>query len=143
MERHPRPPARPPAAGCLRTPSATPGCGAARHTCPSGGLCQGEQLKEAIRRYEQVWLPLLAAQKSEEARRQLAPPLDVAFIWHLHRLCGQTYETDVRAMLAGDSAAVHVEGDQVWGGHGSWGGRPACDCAACLTASGVWHSGAR
>lgn len=29
----------------------------------AGGLCQGPYLKEAIRRYEEVWLPLISAQR--------------------------------------------------------------------------------
>ena len=29
----------------------------------AGGLCQGVYLKEAVRRYEEVWLPLLSAQR--------------------------------------------------------------------------------
>ncbi len=40
----------------------------------------------AVRRYEQCWLPLVAAHAATRARSVLAPPLDVAWVWLLHVL---------------------------------------------------------
>lgn len=81
---------------------------------PAGGLCQGAYLKEALRRYEQLWLPLLASQRrAGGAWQQLVPPLDVAFIWHLHRLHPSAYETDCAAVLELPGANLHVTPEQV------------------------------
>ena len=89
----------------------------AADTLPLGGLCQGALLKEALRRYETLWLPLLAhtaasaalaagggergAEAGERAWRALVPPLDVAFVWHLHRLKPSVYAQDVAAATRG------------------------------------------
>lgn len=50
-----------------------------------GGLYAGDCLYEAIRRYESHWLPLLAKTPAEK-RGKLLPPLDVAYVWAVHRL---------------------------------------------------------
>eukprot|EP00877_Chromochloris_zofingiensis_P001505 jgi/Chrzof1/11355/Cz05g33160.t1 len=82
---------------------------------PAGGLCQGAYLKEALRRYEQLWLPLLASQRrAGGAWQQLVPPLDVAFIWHLHRLHPSAYETDCAAVLELPGANLHVTPEQAF-----------------------------
>ena len=41
-------------------------------------------LSVAVFRYEELWLPMLATQKNDE--NGLVPPVDVAWVWHLHRL---------------------------------------------------------
>jgi hypothetical protein len=48
-----------------------------------GGLYEGNLLDEAIRRYECVWLPFIARNGGNAS---CIPPLDVAYIWHVHRL---------------------------------------------------------
>ena len=49
-------------------------------------------LRNAIRRYEQYWLPLIKT--STEPVGSLAPPLDVHWIWHCHLLSPFDYEHD-------------------------------------------------
>jgi hypothetical protein len=94
---------------------------------PAGGLCQGGALKEALRRYERLWLPLIAAQAGsgsngqqqpqQQGYSQLVPPLDVAFLWHLHRLQPGLYEEDCQQLKGRDGkslkGALHVTPQQV------------------------------
>ena len=40
-------------------------------------------------RYEELWLPLLVAQSNDE--KALVPPVDIAWVWHLHRLAPLKY----------------------------------------------------
>jgi hypothetical protein len=67
---------------------------------PLGGLCQGDVLKESLRRYEKLWLPLVAQQQAVAGGPQgyshLVPPLDIALLWHLHRLQPEVYAADCR-----------------------------------------------
>jgi hypothetical protein len=79
----------------------------------SGGLCQGDVLTEALRRYEQLWLPLLAAAKVEGATATLVPPLDVAFVWHLHRLQPAAYAADTAAVAGAKGQPLMVHPEQV------------------------------
>ena len=55
-------------------------------------LYAGPVLKNAIRRYEIFWLPLVAREGSSS--RLLAAPLDIAWVWYLHMLSPQDYEQD-------------------------------------------------
>jgi hypothetical protein len=55
----------------------------ARTTAAAGGLYEGALLDEVIRRYECLWLPFLAR---NGGKTSCIPPLDVAYIWHVHRL---------------------------------------------------------
>lgn len=48
-------------------------------------------IKNAIRRYETVWLPL---QAQLTGSRRILPPLDVHWIWHAHMLYPATYKKD-------------------------------------------------
>ena len=56
------------------------------------GLYTGPILRNAIRRYEVFWLPLAAKQGKES--RDLAAPLDIAWVWHVHMLAAYSYEQD-------------------------------------------------
>jgi len=47
-------------------------------------------IRRAIYRYERFWLPLLA----KNTTRNLAPPLDVEWIWHCHLLSPHAYRED-------------------------------------------------
>jgi hypothetical protein len=67
----------------------------------AGGLYQGRWVKEAIRRYEALWLPLLHRTTPAEARSAMIPPLDVAFVWHVHRLNPIQYELYCKKMFGG------------------------------------------
>ena len=55
-------------------------------------LYQGPCVTNAIRRYEQFWLPLAAS--SGNKQRHLAPPLDVHWVWHCHMLAPLAYAED-------------------------------------------------
>ena len=81
-------------------------------------------LTEALRRYEQLWLPLLAAAKAEGATATLVPPLDVAFVWHLHRLQPAAYAADTAAVAGAKGQPLMVHPEQVGGGQAGvqWGG---------------------
>ena len=50
------------------------------YSLAQGGLYSGPYAKEAVRRYEQVWLPILTT-CSAELIAQIVPPLDVAYVW--------------------------------------------------------------
>jgi len=48
---------------------------------------------ESLRRYSELWLPLVAAQKSTNFDYEaLIPPKDIAWLWHCHRLAPARYE---------------------------------------------------
>jgi hypothetical protein len=96
--------------------------------CSAGGLCQGGALKEALRRYERLWLPLIAAQagpssntgngqQQQQGYNQLVPPLDIAFLWHLHRLQPGLYSEDCQQLKGRDGkslqGALHITAQQV------------------------------
>ena len=60
-------------------------------------LCNGPVVIEAIRRYELFWLPLASRYS---LTYQLAAPLDVAWVWHVHMLSPFHYEQDCLNILA-------------------------------------------
>mmetsp|Transcript_37744 Transcript_37744/g.70843 ORF Transcript_37744/g.70843 Transcript_37744/m.70843 type:complete len:691 (-) Transcript_37744:191-2263(-) len=53
----------------------------------------GALFSAAEKRYRTVWLPLLAACRADDAP-PLAPPIDVAWVWYLHRLHPTSYRRD-------------------------------------------------
>ena len=56
-------------------------------------LYSGPLVKNAIRRYEQCWLPL-AAEYNDYNKEAISPPLDIQWIWHCHMLAPYYYEKD-------------------------------------------------
>jgi hypothetical protein len=46
---------------------------------------------ESLRRYENLWLPLLSETPTEPPELQLIPPPDIAWLWYCHRLAPQQY----------------------------------------------------
>ena len=52
---------------------------------------QGAALTSAVARYEELWLPLLAAREQKGTTSALVPPIDIAWAWHLHRLAPLKY----------------------------------------------------
>ena len=56
-------------------------------------LYRGPVVREAIRRYELLWLPLTANSRHYSSS-QLAAPLDVAWVWHVHMLAPYYYAQD-------------------------------------------------
>jgi len=56
---------------------------------------RGPPLRQAIRRYEQCWLPLAARHQSDT----LSPALDVHWVWHCHMLSPYNYEADVKSLV--------------------------------------------
>ena len=49
-------------------------------------------LQDALRRYETIWLPAIA----RSGKLEVAPPLDVEWIWHCHMLSPTAYQEDAR-----------------------------------------------
>lgn len=54
-------------------------------------------IRDAIRRYEHLWIPLLA-KLPPASRTKLVPPLDVEWVWFVHMLCPTKYLVDSAAM---------------------------------------------
>ena len=52
-------------------------------------------LDESLRRYSELWLPLLAEAR-EQHIRDVIPPPDIAWLWHCHRLAPYRYSQHVR-----------------------------------------------
>jgi hypothetical protein len=46
---------------------------------------------ESIRRYKDLWLPLVATAARSASGTELIPPIDVAWLWHCHRLAPYDY----------------------------------------------------
>lgn len=62
---------------------------------PASPLQDGPVLREAVRRYTTLWLPLVKETETVLAPgEELAPPLDVAWLWHVHRLSPLGYHAD-------------------------------------------------
>ena len=64
------------------------------HSAPGGGdeLYLGRALPGAIERYVNFWLPLVAREGGcEGGGAHLIPPVDIAWVWHLHRLAPRRY----------------------------------------------------
>ena len=65
------------------------------HSAPGGGdeLYLGRALPGAIERYVKFWLPLVAREGTQEQEgcAILIPPVDIAWVWHLHRLAPRRY----------------------------------------------------
>lgn len=57
---------------------------------------------ESIRRYKDLWLPLVASSTAAHGVEQLIPPIDVAWLWHCHRLAPYDYGRYVRKELGVD-----------------------------------------
>ena len=62
-------------------------------------------LAEAIRRYEQNWIPLLLENPEE---RGLVPPLDVEWVWYCHMLNPTAYNEDMSRIAGRDEVPDHV-----------------------------------
>ena len=56
-------------------------------------LSDNNVIRNAVRRYERCWLPLIA-EAGDLAAESLAPPLDVHWVWHCHMLSPYNYERD-------------------------------------------------
>lgn len=61
-------------------------------------LFQGPVFKNALRRYELLWLPLFKGVNVDG--RELQAPLDVEWIWQAHILDGSVYENDCRNIVS-------------------------------------------
>ncbi|CAE8589999.1 unnamed protein product, partial [Polarella glacialis] len=65
-------------------------------------------LAEAIRRYETIWLPIVA-KSAEKDGQALAAPLDVEWVWHCHMLCPSAYQRDTQwVMQQGSSSDLNA-----------------------------------
>lgn len=123
---HPTPHIRYPLSGPPHTPATSPSSLSIQPPLPSpilltGGLCQGNALKESLRRYEKLWLPLLVHQHAtaggQRGYSHLTPPLDIALLWHLHRLHPEAYAADcqeLRTQSGTHSQTLHVQPQQAF-----------------------------
>ena len=59
---------------------------------------------ESLRRYDELWLPLVAKTSSKE---QLYPPPDIAWLWHCHRLAPKHYTKYCHATFGGRIIEAH------------------------------------
>ena len=79
-------------------------------------------LTAAVARYEKQWLPLVACNPG----KVLVPPIDVSWVWHLHRLAPLRYAAYCREnfcdILDPDKAAFRMQS----GGHPDEQDEPEC-----------------
>lgn len=61
------------------------------------------------RRYESFWLPLVAATRSDDLQK-LTPPLDVAWVWFVHRLDPMAYRVDCMKLVKKELDTTHFPG---------------------------------
>ena len=59
-----------------------------------GNLYRGSHLSNAIRRYEELWLPLASTEDL------IAAPLDIEWVWYLHMLSPRVYESDCKRLVS-------------------------------------------
>lgn len=58
-------------------------------------ILKGNALQHAVKRYEQLWLPLAYENRSVE----MVPPIDIYWLWYMHMLQPLAYRKDCRKML--------------------------------------------
>ncbi|KAF2351399.1 Glycine-rich domain-containing protein-like [Trinorchestia longiramus] len=61
-------------------------------------LYSGQAVVNAIHRYEYLWLPLLSDYLKKGKVPEIAPPLDVHWIWVVHMLAPQHYKVECEAI---------------------------------------------
>ena len=66
-------------------------------TIHSLGISLEKPSLESLRRYRNLWLPLVASNQEQE----LIPPPDVAWLWHCHRLAPNDYNQYVKQHFGG------------------------------------------
>ena len=62
-------------------------------------LLRDDVIRNALRRYETIWLPILAKYRTERLYPPLIPPLDVHWVWCLHMLNPTNYAFDCTAIV--------------------------------------------
>ena len=82
---------------------------------PLGGLYKGLYAYEAARRYVSIWLPLMASCRDDEDRQKLIPPLDIQFVWLVHRLSPISYQCDTKALNGGEPMNALPSSDPLLG----------------------------
>ncbi len=105
------------------------------HDDASALYFNGAALTSAVARYEELWLPLLAAREQRGTASALVPPVDIAWVWHLHRLAPLKYAAYCRerfgAVLEPGASAFRLQSDDD-------GARS--DETDCVQTRGVWSS---
>lgn len=61
-------------------------------------LYRGQFLANAVRRYENLWLPMIASVGEDSS--QMAAPLDIEWVWYLHMLSPHAYENDCQRLVS-------------------------------------------
>lgn len=71
-------------------------------SCHQAGLFATRPSDESFRRYSDIWLPLIAKASGDKkycdgkGKVKLVPPIDVAWLWHCHRLAPARYAEHMR-----------------------------------------------
>ena len=82
-------------------------------------LFHGAVLREAVRRYEQCWLPLIKYNVDE----LVTPPLDVHWVWHCHMLSPLMYSKDCMKIIGkviDHTVGLHCDEDAIQRGRQLW-----------------------
>ena len=68
---------------------------------------------EAIRRYSELWLPLVYSmkQQNEAESEDLIPPADIAWLWHCHRLAPYRYANYVQTRFFDNNEVTDDDDD--------------------------------
>ncbi|KAG7343119.1 glycine-rich domain containing protein [Nitzschia inconspicua] len=61
------------------------------------GITLSRPSLESLRRYRDLWLPLVHANTNTNQDRYLIPPADIAWLWHCHRLAPFKYVSYCKA----------------------------------------------
>ena len=72
------------------------------HLC---GITVNRPNAESLRRYSELWLPLVHRQyisnKNHSPKERLVPPADISWLWHCHRLAPYRYSKYVQKRFFG------------------------------------------
>ena len=82
-------------------------------------LFHGAVLREAVRRYEQCWMPLI----KDNVDQLVTPPLDVNWVWHCHMLSPLMYRKDCMKILGkviDHTVGLHSDEDAIQRGRQLW-----------------------
>jgi hypothetical protein len=93
------------------------------------GLYEGPRALWAVYRYEKIWMPMYAA-APDSVRATLIPPLDVAWVWHVHRLAPSKYET---YCMDAFGKPLHLENGAQAFRFTEGAGEPGSSCAGAST----------
>eukprot|EP00924_Labyrinthula_sp_SR-Ha-C_P002588 snap_masked-scaffold_13-processed-gene-0.22-mRNA-1 protein AED:1.00 eAED:1.00 QI:0/0/0/0/1/1/2/0/437 len=71
-----------------------------------------EDPKFSIYRYLELWLPLVLKHSQEKPVEKLVPPLDIAWLWHVHRLMPTSY-LECCKKIASRNLEDHIKAENI------------------------------